>query len=323
MEYTHLGQSGLKVSLLGLGTNSFGSRADKATSIRLIHRALDAGVALLDTANGYSGGQSEMIVGEALDGRRERAVIATKAGLPVGDGPYARGTSRRHLLQQVEQSLSRLKTDYIDLFYVHTFDEETPLEETVRTLDDMVRQGKVRYIGASNYTVLELTRALGIADVHGWERFVALQPSYSLLDRTPEVEMVPLLQREGLGMIAYYPLAGGLLTGKYRRGEIPQGSRMQTQSSFQEMVSQRMRQAADKFADLAEQFEVDPGVLALAWLIRRPTVASAIVGATRVEQLEKNLTAVDVSIPAELQRELDALSDPFVDSVPFGWYRLL
>lgn len=322
MEYRNLGASGLKVSVLGLGTNSFGSRADKETSIRILHGALDHGITLIDTANGYSGGQSEVIIGEGLRGRRSQAVIATKAGLPQGEGPYQRGTSRRHLNQQLEQSLRRLETDYVDLFYVHTYDEETPLEETLRTLDDFVRQGKVRYIAASNYRPYELATAVGIQKAKGWEVFRGLQPSYSLVDRTPERELIPLATQEGIGIVAYYPIAGGALTGKYRGGQVPTGSRMEKMPKFSSMLSETVRVAGERFYDLAHEVGQDPAALAIAWLIGRPGVSSALVGATRVEQVEQNLKALDVIIDEGLAERLESLSAPFVDGKPFGWYRL-
>lgn len=322
MQYRNLGRSGLKVSVLGLGTNSFGSRADTKTSIDILHAALDAGVTLIDTANGYSKGRSEEIIGEALAGRRLEAVVATKAGLPQGEGPYNRGASRRHLTAQLEQSLRRLKTDYIDLFYVHTFDDETPLEETLRTLDDFVRMGKVRYIAASNYRPYELATALGVAAAHGWERFCGLQPSYSLFDRTPEQELIPLAKAQGVGLVAYYPLAGGVLTGKYRGGLVPTGSRAETQPHFLGRITESVREAGDHFAVLAQEWGLDAASVALAWLMERPTVSSAIVGATRVEQLSQNLKAFDVVIPPDLAVQLEELSAPFIEGKPFGWYRL-
>ena len=322
MEYRNLGASGLKVSILGLGTNSFGGRADRDTSIRILHAALDAGITLIDTANGYTGGQSEAIIGEALKGRRHEAVIATKAGLPVGEGPYNRGTSRRHLSAQLDLSLKRLNTDHVDLFYVHTFDEETPLEETLRTLDDFVRQGKVRYVAASNYHAHELATALGMVKARGWERFAGLQPSYSLVDRTPEQALIPLALQEGLGIVAYYPLAGGVLTGKYRGGQVPSGSRADKQPHFLKMVNARTAEAGDAFTALAEEAGMEPGVLALAWLMGRPGVSSAIVGASREAQVEQNLRALEIRIPDDLMQKLEALSAPFVAGAPFGWYRL-
>lgn len=322
MQYRNLGKSGLKVSAIGLGTNSFGGRADQKTSVDIIHAALDHGITLIDTANGYTGGQSEQIIGEALKGRRHEAVIATKAGLPQGEGPYRRGTSRRHLTQQLEQSLRRLGTDYIDLYYMHTYDLDTPIEETLRTLDDFVRQGKVLYLGCSNYRPQELQNALDVSRTHQWERFCALQPSYSLFDRTPERELVPLALDQGVGLVAYYPLAGGLLTGKYRGGQIPAGSRAEKQAGWMSRVSEAMRRAGDEFADLAEREGLDPAALAVAWLVARPAVASAIVGATRVEQVLDNLKALEVTISPELAQTLEELSAPFVTGDPFGWYRI-
>jgi aryl-alcohol dehydrogenase-like predicted oxidoreductase len=322
VEYRNLGTSGLKVSQLGLGTNSFGGRADRKTSIDIIHAALDNGITFIDTANGYTQGQSEQIIGEALKDRRTQAVVATKAGLPQGPGPYNRGTSRRHLTAQLEQSLKRLQTDYIDLFYVHTFDPDTSYEETIHTLDDFVRQGKVQYVACSNYRPQELAMALGVARAHGWERFCGLQPSYSLLDRTPERELIPLAQAEGVGLVAYYPLAGGLLTGKYQGGQIPSGSRAQRQPDFLARMNAALRAAGDRFTDMARQASYDPSALALAWLMGRPGVASAIVGATRVDQVLENLKALDVVIEAELAQQLEELSAPFVQGEPFGWYRL-
>ena len=322
MEYRNLGRSGLKVSALGLGCNAFGGRADKKTSIKIIHAALEAGISLLDTANGYTKGESEEIIGGALQDRRSQAVIATKAGLPVGDGPYARGTSRRHLTEQLERSLKRLKTDYLDLFYVHTFDEETPLEETLQTLNDFVRLGKVRYIAASNYRAFELAEALGISDARGWNRFVGLQPSYSLLDRTPERDVIPLALQNGIGLVAYYPLAGGVLSGKYQGGQIPPGSRAEKQSTFSARLTEPIRQAGDAFAAISREAGYDSAALALAWLIHRPAVASAIVGATRVEQVQQNVKALDVRMTPNLAERLDSLSAPFIEGEPFGWYRL-
>lgn len=322
MEYRNLGKSGLKVSVLGLGTNSFGGRADRKTSIEIIHAALDNGITLIDTANGYTKGDSETIIGQALKGRRGQAVLATKAGLPQGEGPYMRGTSRRHLTMQLEQSLRRLSTDYLDLFYVHTFDPQTPQEETMRTLDDFVRQGKVLYVGASNYRAQELATAMGIASGNHWERFCALQLSYSLLDRTPERELVPLAEGEGVGIVAYYPLAGGVLTGKYKGGQVPAGSRADLQPGFMARVSQSLQVGGDRFAELAHEAEIEPSVLALSWMIGRGSVSSAIVGASRPDQVLSNLRALDVSISQELARKLEELSAPFVDGDPFGWYRL-
>ncbi|MED4959692.1 aldo/keto reductase, partial [Paenibacillus macerans] len=233
MKYRRLGTSGLEVSALGLGTNAFGKRADRETSIRLIHQALDSGINFIDTANIYAGSQSERIIGEALADRRQGVVLATKAGLVRGEGPNASGSSRLHLQQELEQSLKRLKTDYVDLYQIHTFDPHTPLEETLRTLDDMVRAGKVRYIGASNYAAWELMKAIGISESRGWTRYISTQVSYSLADRTPEQELIPMCADQGVGIIPYFPLAGGILSGKYHSvKEAPAGSRADTDPNF-------------------------------------------------------------------------------------------
>jgi aryl-alcohol dehydrogenase-like predicted oxidoreductase len=322
MQYRRLGASGLQVSVLGLGTNAFGSRADEETSIRIIHHALDRGINFIDTANIYSGTESERIIGKALKGRRHEAVIATKAGMRRGDGPNQGGSSRVHLMRELEDSLRRLQTDYVDLYQIHTFDPHTPLEETLRTLDDMVRSGKVRYIGASNYAAWELMKALAISDKLGLNRYVSIQPSYSLADRTPEQELVPLCLDQGLGIIPYFPLAGGILTGKYKSAQAaPSGSRADKDPNFARRLDERRLELGAKVAEIAEGLGHTAGALSLAWLMTRPAVATIIVGATRVEQLEENLKSVDVTLDAETLQTLDEISDPF-RYTPFATYRM-
>jgi aryl-alcohol dehydrogenase-like predicted oxidoreductase len=314
VKYLPLGRAGVKVSAIGLGTNAFGGRADRAAAIAIVHRALDAGVNLIDTANVYTATASETIIGEALRGRRHQAFLATKAGMRTGDGWGDTGASRHHLMRELEGSLRRLQTDYVDLYQIHRFDPETPLEETLRTLDDMVRQGKVRYIGASNYAAWQLCKALWVSDRHGYVRYDAIQPSYSLADRAVERELVPLCLDQGVGLIAYFPLAGGILTGKYRLGENPPpGSRAVTQPRFAERLKDEARmRLAEGVAALAREVGCTPAQLSLAWLIQRPAVCSAIAGATSVAQLEENLGAIEVQLsPAVLDR-LDELSRPFV-----------
>jgi aryl-alcohol dehydrogenase-like predicted oxidoreductase len=313
MEYLSLGRTGIKVSLIGLGTNSFGGRADRATSIAILHRALEAGITLIDTANMYTATQSESIIGEGLRGRRHQALVATKAGMKVGDGPNDGGSSRLHLMRELEASLRRLQTDYLDLYQIHTWDPETPLQETLRTLDDMVRAGKVRYIGASNYAAWQLGKALWASDRRGFVRFESVQPSYSLADRTVERELVPLCRDQGIGLIAYFPLAGGLLTGKYRRGEAPpKGSRALTQPQFAKRITETVLRLAEDVAALASELHCTPSQLALAWLIRQPAVASAIAGATSVAHLEENLGALEVKLSSDVLTRLDEMSRPFV-----------
>jgi aryl-alcohol dehydrogenase-like predicted oxidoreductase len=323
MQYRRLGSSGLKVSVLGLGTNAFGSRADRETSINIIHQALDNGINFIDTANIYSGSESERIIGEALTGRRHEVVLTTKAGLVQGNGPNDRGSSRYHLQRELEASLKRLKTDYVDLYQIHTFDPHTPLEETLRALDDLVRAGKIRYIGASNYAAWELMKALGISDRMGLSRYVSIQTCYSLADRTPEPELVPLCLDQGIGIIPYFPLAGGILTGKYTAaGEMPIGSRADKDPNFAKRLDSERIALGDKVAQLAGELGSSPAAVSLAWLMQQPAVSTVIAGATRVEQLMENLRSLSVALDAGTLETLDRISLSFRYGEPFAVYRL-
>ncbi|XID91323.1 aldo/keto reductase [Paenibacillaceae bacterium WGS1546] len=322
MEYRRLGNSGLEVSALGLGTNAFGKRADEPTSIRIVHGAMDRGINFIDTANIYAGTESERIIGIALEGRRTQAVLATKAGLVADQGPNGRGASRFHLQRELEASLRRLRTDYVDLYQIHTFDPRTPLEETLRALDDFVSSGKVRYIGASNYAAWELMKALGISELRGYESYVSTQTSYSLADRSPENELVPLCLDQGVGIIPYFPLAGGILSGKYGLSDrAPAGSRAQTDPSFGRFLDDRNLELAERVGRLAAEQGHAPGALSLAWLMGRPAVATVIVGATRTEQLEENMASLELKLDAGTAAKLDELSEPFRGR-PFANYRL-
>ncbi|KIL36453.1 aldo/keto reductase [Cohnella kolymensis] len=323
MDYRQLGKSGVRVSALGLGTNAFGSRADRAASIRIIHEALDSGINFIDTANTYSGTESERIIGEALAGRRYEAVLATKAGLPRGEGPNARGSSRYHIQQEIEGSLKRLNTDHIDLYQIHTFDPHTPLEETLRTLDDLIRAGKIRYIGASNYAAWELMKALGISDRLGLNRFTSIQPSYSLADRTPEQELVPLCLDQGVGIIPYFPLAGGLLSGKYTDvSNPPPGSRLEKNPDFAKRIDSERMRLGREVSRIAQDLNTTPAALSLSWLMTRPAVSTIIVGATRVEQLTENLSAASLKLDTAILEELERLSLPFRHGAPFAVFRI-
>ncbi|MBW7477220.1 aldo/keto reductase [Paenibacillus oenotherae] len=324
MKYRHLGNSGLQVSALGLGTNAFGKRADEAASTGIIHHAIDSGINFIDTANIYANTESERIIGRALEGKRHGVVLATKAGLVKGRGPNERGSSRYHLQLELENSLRRLNTDYIDLYQIHTFDPYTPLEETLRTLEDMIRSGKVRYIGASNYAAWELMKALGISDRLGLNRFIATQSSYSLADRTPELELVPMCLDQGVGIIPYFPLAGGILSGKYSStGEVPSGSRADKDQNFHRFLDERTIALGQQTSKLAEAYGHTPSALSLAWLMDRPAVATVIVGATSTGQLQDNLKSLSISLePEGLQEELDAISSPCRYGEPFAIYRL-
>lgn len=323
MEYRRLGNSGLKVSKLGLGTNAFGKRADRQESIAIVHHAIDQGMTFIDTANIYAGTKSEEIIGEALEGLRHEVVLTTKAGLPTGSGPYERGASRRHLMGELEKSLKRLRTDYLDLYQIHTFDPDTPLEETLRTLEDMVASGKVRYIGASNYYAWELMKALGISDRLGLNRYASIQTCYSLADRTPERELVPLCLDQGVGIIPYFPLAGGILTGKYRaEADIPAGSRADTDPNFQRFLSEDVMALGDAVGRLATAVGTTPSALSLAWLMAQPAVSTVIVGATRTVQLQDSLASVSLKLDDDVLTELDRVSAPFRSGEPFAVYRL-
>lgn len=323
MNYCRLGSSGLKVSKLGLGTNAFGKRADQETSTRIIDHALDHGINFIDTANIYAGSESERIIGQALSGKRHNVVLATKAGLVNGQGPNERGSSRYHLLQELENSLKRLKTDYVDLYQIHTFDPHTPLEETLRTLDDLMSSGKVRYIGASNYAAWEIMKALGISELKGYARYVSTQTSYSLADRTPELELVPLCLDQGVGIIPYFPLAGGILTGKYSQGSsTPSGSRAETDPNFNRFLEDHNLKLGQQVSQLAAEHGHSPSALSLAWLMNRPTVSTVIVGATKTEQLDDNLKSLEIEIDETLGSSLDEVSNGFVYAKPFATYRL-
>jgi 1-deoxyxylulose-5-phosphate synthase len=313
MIYRTLGRSGLNVSAYGLGTNAFGGRADEETSIAIIHHAMDHGVNLIDTANVYTDSNSERIIGKATRDRRDRVVLATKCALKVGDGPNDGGASRGHIMREVERSLARLDTDYIDLYQIHTWDEHAPLEETLRALDDLVRAGKVRYAGCSNYAAWQVCRALWTSDRRGFVRYESVQPAYSPADRRIEGELVPCCLAEGVGLIVYFPLAGGVLTGKYKPGSPPpQGSRALTQPQFARRLTEQNLRLAQDMAGLASEIGCTVSQLTLAWVAQRPGITSALVGATRVAQQEENLKAVDLKVPPQILDRVTELSAAFV-----------
>lgn len=324
MRYRTLGATGLEVSVVGLGTNSFGRRADARRSKEVLAVAVDSGINLIDTANIYGGGASEALIGEALGGwlksRRPELVIATKVGIRTGEGPNRAGASRQHILAEVERSLKRLRTDYIDLLQMHVWDPRTPLEETLATLDDLVRRGLVRYVGASNYRAWEVVRARWVSDLGRLVPFQSVQLSYSLVDRTVETEVVPALQHLGMGLIAYYPLAGGILTGKYGEG-VPAGSRAAVDPRFHGRIDDRNLALAREVARQAHELGRKPGALALAWLIGRPAVSSAIAGATQAAQVAENVEAAEMEIPEDTRTALDRASEASRWAPPFGLVR--
>jgi aryl-alcohol dehydrogenase-like predicted oxidoreductase len=318
-EFRSLGRSGLKVSPLCLGAMNFGNEqfgCDEASSIAITHAYLNAGHNFIDTANVYSGTKSETIVGKAVKGRRDAVVIATKAASPLGAGPFDSGSSRKHVVKACEDSLRRLDTDYIDLYQMHRYDEATPLEETLSTLNDLVRQGKVRYIGVSNWSASQIVEACSIIAAKGWEPLVSLQPQYSILTRDIEVEILPVCRKFGLGVIPWSPLGGGMLTGKYKAGEEPQqGTRFAAPGPFQRVwrtraLNERNHAIVSLVLQEAKKLDVSPIAFALAWNLARPGIVAPIIGPKTEQQLKDNLAGLDVSIPADAIERIDAASEP-------------
>jgi len=320
MEYTKLGSTGLDVSRLCLGCMNFGSAEewmmnDRAASIDLIERALDLGINFFDTANAYSNGESEAILGEALDGHdREELVIASKVYFGMGDGPNKRGLSRKHILDQAEASLQRLDTDYIDLYQIHRWDEETPIEETLSALDQLVDSGKVRYLGASTMAGWQLSKALYTADIAGFERFASLQPEYNLVDRHEEANLLPICADEELGVIPWSPLAGGFLTGKYERtDDTPEGTRADTDEYTRNRFTEENWQVLDAVRDIAATKDVTPAQVSLAWLLHKDVVDAPIIGPRRVDHLEENVEALSVELSDD---EIARLEEPIFPQWP-------
>lgn len=319
MEYRYLGGSGLKVPALGFGAGTFGGKGplfsalgntDIAQAKRLIDICLDAGVTLFDSADVYSDGASESILGAALKGRREQAIISTKITLRTGDGPNDVGASRHHLIRGVEQALARLGTDYVDLLQLHHFDAMTPVDSVMSTLDDLVRAGKVRYLGASNFSGWQLMKSQAVADRHGYSRFVANQTYYSLIGRDYEWELMPLGLDQGLGALVWSPLGWGRLTGRIRRGQpLPQGSRLHETAGFAPPVDEeRLYRVVDTLDAVAAETGRSIPQVALNWLLQRPTVSSVLIGARNEEQLRQNLGAVGWNLDAAQVAQLDAAS---------------
>jgi len=320
MDYRQLGSSGLRVSALALGTMTFGGR-DRFANVgstgleqarRQVDMCLDRGINFVDTANVYSHGLSEEILGRALHGRRERVVLATKARMPMSDEPNGAGLSRHHLIAECEASLRRLATDHVDLYQVHEWDGQTPLEETLEALESLVQAGKVRYVGASNYSGWQLMKALAVADRDGRERFVSQQIYYSLQAREAEYELVPIAVDQGVGILVWSPLAGGLLSGKYRRGAQPAGGSRQLTDWDEPPVYHRERlfDVVEALVEIGADRGVSAAQVALAWLLRRPGVVSLIVGARTDEQLADNLAAADLRLSDDDHARLEELSRP-------------
>lgn len=320
MQMRTLGRSGLTVSVLSMGTMTFGGSAnfadvgatDVAEARKQVDQCLDAGVNLIDTADVYSSGRSEEIVGEVLDGRRDDMLVATKVRFPMGPGPNDAGLSRHHIVRACEASLRRLRTDHIDLYQLHERDGVTPAQETLEALDQLVGQGKVRYVGASNYSAWHLMKSLGIAERDGLPSFVSQQIHYSLQCREAEYELVPASVDEGIGILVWSPLAGGLLSGKYRRDRQPEGQARHLSDWSEPPVrdQEALWKIVDVLVEVGEAHGVSAAQVALAWLLGRPAVASLVIGARTGEQLADNLAAADLVLGDDERAKLDAVSAP-------------
>jgi len=312
MEYRTLGRCGLKVAELCLGTMTFGHSTDQAEARRMVDLALDAGVNFFDTANTYGGSQSEVFLGQALQGRRREAVVATKFFNPTGPGPNDSGMSRVHIMNAIEDSLQRLQMDYVDGYYIHHVDVQTPLEEMLRALDDLVHQGKVRYIGCSNYEAWRLSEALWISETRNLARFVCYQPQYSLVVRDIEYELLPLCQFKGLGVVAWSPLAGGFLSGKYQPGQrLLPGTRSAEGWVYpQRYFAATADETLQTLLDVSQSLGRSPAQVALRWVLEQPAITAAIVGARHVDQVQDNLQAAQWRLPDEARQRLNEVSRP-------------
>src|SRR6185437_10144338 len=310
METRNLGKSGPQVSVVGLGCNNFGWYIDLEHSRAVVHKALDAGVTLFDTADIYGGnGTSETMLGQILGARRKDIVLATKFGMPMDEAGTKKGASRAYIMSAVEVSLSRLKTDYIDLYQIHGPDPETPMEETLRALSDLIKQGKVRYIGCSNHRAWQVVEAEWISRTKNLQAFICCQDEYSLLERKPETELIPAMKSYGLGLLPYFPLASGLLTGKYKRDKLPEGARL---TKTKRLSDRYFNEANWSKVELLQDFCAKRGhsllELAFSWLAANPVVSSIIAGATKPEQVEQNTKAAGWRLSAEDAAEVDRIT---------------
>ncbi|MBK9713978.1 MAG: aldo/keto reductase [Kouleothrix sp.] len=321
MEYRTLGRTGVKIAPLGIGTLNFGNPTSEDEAGRIIGRALDAGISLIDTANSYNGGDSERMIGRLLaaNGWRDRAVLATKVHFPVGPGPNERGNSRLHIIRACEDSLRRLQTDYVDLYQVHRPDPDVPVEETLGALTDLVRQGKVRYIGCSTHPAWRVMEALMASALNGHARYISEQPPYNLLDRRIENELVPLCQAHGLAILPWAPMAQGVLAGRYAdASDRPDDSRAVRRGGvYAERVTPRGIALARRFADLAQNAGMSAALLALLWVKDQPGITAPIFGPRTLEQLEQALPVLELRLSDKLRAACDALVPPGSAAVDF------
>jgi aryl-alcohol dehydrogenase-like predicted oxidoreductase len=309
MDYRTVGSTGVQVSPLCFGTMSFGAEADEQTSAEMFHRVREAGINFFDTADVYSGGASEQILGKLVAGCRDELVLASKVFYPTGQDVNAQGLSRRHITRAVEASLTRLGTDRLDFYFVHAFDERTPIEQTLRALDDLQQQGKILYPAVSNWAAWQIATALGISARASLARFELVQPMYNLVKRQAEVEILPLAQAEKLGVITYSPLGAGLLTGKYGSSTRPDSGRLVENARYADRYGLDTDYAtAERFTAFAHEIEVKPATLAVAWAMSHPAVTAPIIGARNLTQLEDSLVALDIDLTDELREQISALS---------------
>ena len=309
MKYKLLGNTGVKVSELCLGTMTFGGPCDDKESSIIFKNCRDSGINFFDCANVYEGGSSEKILGKLISGSRNEVVITTKVYSPTGKDINARGNTRKHIKHALEDSLRRLKTDYIDLYFLHRFDDLTPLQETLNTLEDLIKEGKILYIGASNFAAWQVTKALGISYLNNWNRIECIQPMYNLVKRQAEVEILPMAKSENIGVITYSPLGGGLLTGKYSKNKKLENGRLIENKMYTERYRNPIYfETAKKFIDLAEGYGLSPISLAVAWVGSNPAVTAPIIGARSYEQLKPALKSLSIDITNELRAEISAFS---------------
>jgi aryl-alcohol dehydrogenase (NADP+) len=323
MQHVRFGPTGLQVSRLCLGTMTFGLQCDEKTSLAILDAASEQGITFLDTADVYPlggstdiAGRTEEIVGKWLKGKREKFILATKCSGKVGSAPWQQGTSRKHVMNAIDASLKRLGTDYVDLYQVHHFDPNTPVDETVEAFDTVVKSGKARYVGVSNYHAYRVARSLGRSEALGLAKLVSVQPRYNLLFRQIERELLPLCEEERLAVIPYNPLAGGLLTGKHKRATPPPDGSRFTLGTAGKMYSERYWQerefaTVDAFVGLAKAAAVEPATLAVAWVLAHPAVTSSLVGASRPEQLKASVAAAEYRLDPKLKQTLDQLSHDY------------
>lgn len=309
MKYKLLGKTGVRVSQLCFGTMSFGGDADEKTSGALFNRCREAGINFFDCANVYSGGRAEEILGKLIADCRAELVVTSKGFGQMGKDINAKGASRRNIRLSVEASLKRLKTDHLDVYFLHQFDNDVPLEQSLRALDDLVQEGKILYPAASNYAAWQIAQALGISARQGWAGFEVIQPMYNLVKRQAEVEILPMAQAHGLGVITYSPLGAGLLTGKYGTSRRPEKGRLTSSPQYQKRYGDAINyEVADRFTDFARERGFDPAGLAVAWVAANPAVTAPIIGARNLEQLEGSLKSVDIQMTGDLYAEISMLS---------------